>query len=257
MRTIGPWLSFCLVALGCGGDASDAACDLDALLPGRDQVVSEPRVDGAAEYLALRCSDRIAADFDDFTAIHADLVRIYAADTRMTIFGQEVDVATFAVHDLLSFPPGFVARDERVAAAEALLDPRSCSGRIAAALDGEIIDTRSPLGSRILGVTFPMRLNRPVLLAAFAAAGVEFDSDGLVGDGSTLARNMTEAGRDYWFSIGGGDCPSGCTSRHHFWWRVTATDVTLLGEWGYDYGNGQSFGDMPASFDAQAFACPD
>jgi hypothetical protein len=257
MRTNGPWLSLCLVALGCGGDAADATCDLEALLPGLDQVVAEPRVDGAAEYLALRCSDRIAADFDAFTAIHADLVRIYAADTRMTIFGQEVDVATFAVHDALAIPVSFSAWDDKAEAARVLLDPRSCGARIVTALDGRVASGASALGTPFVVVDFPMRLNVPIVRDAFAAVGVELQSNTLVGDGSTVARHASEAGHDYWFSIGGGDCPSGCSSHHHFWWRVTPTEVTLLGEWGYDFANGQSFGDMPASFDAEAFACPD
>jgi len=235
------------------GFAGAWACDSDECkpmseyAPGLDNLQAVPRANVIAEVLTLSCSNDIAADPARYASLVADVEALIAADARMDILP----------YTTLSYPAYLSAHtDEEVASASAVLDPTTCAGRLTKALSGVASQRVSQVTQETrISVEFPMRLNEPVLLDAYASLGVLFQPTSLAGGGSTVSYVDVPGGREFFFRLGGGDCFDGCTTSHNFWWRVQGGTVTLLGEWGRD--DRGSFGQQPDTFDRATFErCP-
>jgi hypothetical protein len=78
-------------------------------------------------------------------------------------------------------------------------------------------------GAQVFVLRFDDPLNTKALLAPLTAASpsiVGADANGAIGDGDQITRTTADGGkRVYAFSVGWGDCPAGCISRHT--WTVT------------------------------------
>jgi len=157
-------------------------------------------------------------------------------------------------------PPRLSAEGTRLAAAQAMLAPGTCAHALTEALHGTASELRPVTGTPRVEVTFAARLHPRLIAEAYAALGVVLTiQSATVGDGSRVFVRELEDGREYWFQLKAGDCPSGCSTGRHFWWRVVAGEAELLGEWGNQLGaqdHGGTYDTFQGVlFDPATFAC--
>lgn len=82
-------------------------------------------------------------------------------------------------------------------------------------------------------VTSKYRLH-PLLLAAYYSSlpGVIYaEPDGIIGDGSRIYPRISGNKISYLFKYGAGDCSSGCTYAHYFYFIVDNDVPELIGDW--------------------------
>lgn len=81
---------------------------------------------------------------------------------------------------------------------------------------------------------FMLKTGQPLNTRAFSAllkdSSPQFlyvESNGIVGDGSRITFEQAENARRYTFSVGWGDCPSGCIYRHSWEFTLVGGDIQL------------------------------
>lgn len=247
------WLAASLAA--CADD--EASCDLATIVPGLGEVVAAPREDVIAETLALACGDGIGAPRALYEALVDDLDTIAAVDERMRL-EPIPELQVYGYWSRYAHPPSFVAEDEALADARALLDDETCAARVAGSLHGAAREHRTVTGREQVILELAPRLHPTVVIRTFASVGVTLRPYSMAaGDGSRAQFRNVAGGREWLLQLRGGDCPAGCTVARSFWWRVAGGEATLLGEWGGTLGSPSpgEYDPAPEGFDPAGFAC--
>ncbi|MCB9731959.1 MAG: hypothetical protein H6745_04915 [Deltaproteobacteria bacterium] len=219
-RLLGLGLAVVLGAACDGGD--DGAAKLPPGTPTEAEVAQTPRADVLAERLALRCQDALIADEARYAAIKRDLDAIAAVrGARPTDHFTEAPLSLY-----LDLPPDVDAR--LLSGGDPAFD--ALNDRLRATVHDRP-SVRASLGDAGLDVLFVGEYRADAVWALYAAVlGLDGPpaTSAIVGDGDTIAYDLTAEPHLYVVSIGSGDCPSGCMFHTQELWTVDEQGAASL-----------------------------